>query len=591
MPRSMQGRLLVSMAILIALPLLVITIVGGVVYARGIDEQATDYSAEMLEEVHTNIESYIHTVDQIIEYLSRDEAVIRFLRLKDSYDEARVQAETAARRQLWRFEEINASLISGMLIAGENELYASNELYRATRYPLTRDSWYQAAVAARGERILISHPMGRNLRTYRPVALNDIVTVARAVMDPDSGALLGVVCVDMLTDDIEARISNIKLGKSGYVFVQDAAGSIVYAPVNETVYRVNATQDQSIQIIHGERYQILKAHSDTTGWDTVGVFRMGVEIDAVRALRGYTLLLAAASVLLAIMVSMSFSVSFTRPIKQLARLMGDAETGNLDVRFEGRRAPVEIAALGQSFNSMIAKIRELLDLVVKQQREKRHAEIRTLQAQIKPHFLYNTLDTIRWMAEEKDAPEIGEMVGALTRLFRISLSRGREIIPLSEEAVHVQSYLYIQKVRYEDKLEYAIDIPESLHNMMVIKLILQPLVENAIYHGIKQKRGTGHIWVEARRQGDALRFTVKDDGAGMSQEACDRLNRELSDENALPESGYGIFNVNNRIRLSYGNSYGLHYAINELGGITVTMLCPATTELLPAEDAEGGEAP
>ena len=252
---------------------------------------------------------------------------------------------------------------------------------------------------------------------------------------------------------------------------------------------------------------------------------------------------------------------------------------------------MEIAALGQSFNSMIAKIRELLDLVVKQQREKRHAEIRTLQAQIKPHFLYNTLDTIRWMAEEKDAPEIGEMVGALTRLFRISLSRGREIIPLSEEAVHVQSYLYIQKVRYEDKLEYAIDIPESLHNMMVIKLILQPLVENAIYHGIKQKRGTGHIWVEARRQGDALRFTVKDDGAGMSQEACDRLNRELSDENALPESGYGIFNVNNRIRLSYGNSYGLHYAINELGGITVTMLCPATTELLPAEDAEGGEAP
>ena len=317
----------------------------------------------------------------------------------------------------------------------------------------------------------------------------------------------------------------------------------------------------------------------------------GVEIDAVRALRGYTLLLAAASVLLAIIVSMSFSVSFTRPIKQLARLMGDAETGNLDVRFEGWRAPVEIAALGQSFNSMIAKIRELLDLVVKQQREKRHAEIRTLQAQIKPHFLYNTLDTIRWMAEEKDAPEIGEMVGALTRLFRISLSRGREIIPLSEEAVHVQSYLYIQKVRYEDKLEYAIDIPESLHNMMVIKLILQPLVENAIYHGIKQKRGTGHIWVEARRQGDALRFTVKDDGAGMSQEACDRLNRELSDENALPESGYGIFNVNNRIRLSYGNSYGLHYAINELGGITVTMLCPATTELLPAEDTEGGEAP
>lgn len=589
MLRSLQGRLLVSMALLIAIPLLVMTLVGNAVYANGIDEQATEFSAEMLEEVHTNLESYVHAVDQIIEYLSKDGDIIDFLRLKDSYAEGRVLTETLARRQMWRFEEINTSLIGGMLIAGENELYVSNELYRATRYPLTRDSWYQAAVAANGERILISHPIGRNLRSYRPVALNDIVCVVRAVKDPENGELLGVICVDMLTREIEARISGIQLGKTGYVFVQDASGEIVYAPVNETVYRVNAGPEQSIQTINGERYQILKAHSDVTGWDVVGVFRMGEKIDAVQAMRNYTLLLALVSVVLAIFVSMSFSVSFTRPIKQLAHLMGDAETGNLDVYFEDHSAPTEIGALGQSFNSMIGKIRELLALVVKQQREKRHAEIRTLQAQIKPHFLYNTLDTIRWMAEERSAPEIGEMVGALTRLFRISLSRGREIIPLSEEAMHVQSYLYIQKVRYEDKLEYAIDIPESLYGLRVIKLILQPLVENAIYHGIKQKRGTGHIRVTARLQGDVLCFTVADDGAGMSPEMCEKLNRELSDENTLPESGYGIFNVNNRIRLSYGSRYGLHYAINETGGITVTMTCPANAALPDERTDERGE--
>ena len=586
MLRSLQSRLLVSMALLIAVPLLVMTIVGNVVYARGMDEQATAFSVEMLAEVHSNIESYVHTVDQVIEYLARDEDILRFLRLKDSYAPDRVEAETMARRQMWRFEEIHPSLIGGMLIAGENELYVSNELYRATRYPLTRDAWYQSAVDANGERILISHPMGRNLRSYRSMALSDVVSVVRAVKDPENGALIGVICVDMLTGEIEARVSDIKLGKTGYVFVQDQAGEIVYAPVNETVYRVRAEDEQSIQTIHGERYQILKAHSDVTGWDTVGVFRIGEEIGAVRELRRYTLLLALASIVLAIFVSMSFSISFTRPIKQLARLMGDAETGDLEVRFEDRNAPTEISALGQSFNSMIGKMRELLALVVKQQREKRHAEIRTLQAQIKPHFLYNTLDTIRWMAQERDAPEIGEMVGALTRLFRISLSRGREIIPLAEEATHVESYLYIQKVRYEDKLEYSIDIPESLHDMMVIKLILQPLVENAIYHGIKQKRGTGHIWVVARRREDMLVFTVKDDGAGMSPETCERLNRELSDDDALPESGYGIFNVNNRIRLSYGNGYGLHYDINELGGITVTLTCPAT-DAIPGRDDDG----
>ena len=589
MLKSLQSRLLVYVALLIAVPLLIITIIGNIVYSRGIDEQATEFSAEMLGEVHINIESYVRAVDQIIEYLSRDEDVIRFLRLKDNYEPGRIEAETMARRRLWQFEELNYSRIGGMLIAGENELYVSNGMYRATRYPLTRDNWYQRAVEAEGERILISRPIGRNLRCYRNVSLNDIVCVVRSVSDPDTGKLLGVICVDMLTREIEERVQNIKLGKSGYVFVQDAAGEVVYAPVNETVYRVQSTRGQTVQTIGGERYQILKAHSDMTGWDIVGVFRMGEEVEAVKAVRSYTLLLALASILLAIFVSLSFSVSFTRPIKHLAQLMGDAETGNLDIVFEDDNAPTEIGALGQSFNSMIVKIRELLDLVVKQQREKRHAEIRTLQAQIKPHFLYNTLDTIRWMAEEREAPEIGELVGALTRLFRISLSKGREIIPLSEETMHVQSYLYIQKVRYEDKLEYEIDIPESLYDMMVIKLILQPLVENAIYHGIKQKRGTGHIQVSARLSGDTLVFTVKDDGAGMSWETCERLNRELSDTDELHESGYGIFNVNNRIRLYYGNGYGLRYMINETGGITVTLTCPATTTLPEDHADEGGD--
>ena len=224
MLKSLQSRLLVYVALLIAIPLLIMTVVGNIVYARGIDEQATEFSAEMLEEVHTNIESYVQTIDQIIEYLSRDEAVIRFLRLKDNYADDRIEAETMARRQLWHFEEINLSRIGGMLIAGENELYVSNEMYRATRYPLTRDSWYQKAVDANGERILISQPIGRNLRSYRNVSLNDIVCVVRAVNDPDTGELLGVICVDMLTGEIEERVQNIKLGKTGYVFVQDDEG-------------------------------------------------------------------------------------------------------------------------------------------------------------------------------------------------------------------------------------------------------------------------------------------------------------------------------------------------------------------------------
>ena len=182
------------------------------------------------------------------------------------------------------------------------------------------------------------------------------------------------------------------------------------------------------------------------------------------------------------------------------------------------------------------------------------------------------------MAEEHEADEIVRLVSALTRLFRISLSRGREIISLADETDHVRSYLYIQKVRYEDKLNYEIDVPEELLALRVNKLILQPLVENAIYHGIKQKRGAGHILVQARREADRLILRVEDNGAGMTQEKCDLLNAELSRPAGMEyDHGYGIFNVNDRIRLSYGKDYGLRYEINASGGITVILTCPAVS--------------
>lgn len=574
MKGSMQRQLLVSMVLLIAVPLLLIIIIGNLIYEAGINEQATEFTEEMLNEVRSNIDISVGMVDQVVEYLSRDADVIAFLRLEDAYDANRLHAETMARLRMRSFMEVNEGLLGGVMIAGQNDLYVSNEMYRATRVSLTRERWYQSAMAANGERVLIARPIGRNIRSYQVPSPNDIVSVVRAVRDPDDGTVLGVICVDMLTRGIEERIRNTRLGKTGYVFVRDGRGDIVYAPVNDSVYRVNADGEAGVQVIAGERYQIMLSHSDITGWDTVSVLRMGELPEQVNVLHRYTLIMALAAMTLAIMLSLRFSKSFTRPITHLAELMDKAEQGNLDVRFQDADAQGEMVVLGQSFNSMIAKLRELLSLVYRQQQEKRRAEIRTLQAQIKPHFLYNTLDTIRWMAEEHDAPEIVSTVSALTRLFRISLSRGQEIISLAEETEHVQSYLYIQKVRYEDKLNYTIDIPEDLGELKVQKLILQPLVENAIYHGIKQKRGPGHIEVSAQRKGELLVFTVADDGAGMSPEKCEQLNRDLTDEEAMPNSGYGIYNVNNRIRLSYGMRYGLHYEINPSGGVTVTMTCP-----------------
>ena len=580
---SLQKQLLISMVLLIAVPLLFMTAFGNYYYSKAIDEQANEYSTQMLDQVRTNIDASVRTVDRKMEYLFRNEDVISYLRLGSFYDPQRIALETAVRMQMRMYMDINPELLGGLLIAGENGLY------RVTSDPLNEDGWYRRAVDAGGERVLISRPIGRNIRNYRNYSANDIVSVVRAVHDPESGALLGVICADIRTDAIEEHIRDVTLGKSGYVFVQDGSGEIVYAPVNETVYRIRpewVDQAPCIHTIGGERYQLLLAHSEITGWGTVGVFRMGETLQPVRALRQYTIVVAVVAILLATIMSLSFSASFTDPISKLRRLMGEAERGNLDVEFDAERYTGEIHQLGGSFNRMMDNIRDLLNLVYREQQEKREAEIRTLQAQIKPHFLYNTLDTIRWMAEEHQADEIVRLVSALTRLFRISLSRGREIIPLSNEMDHVRSYLYIQKVRYEDKLNYEIDVPEELLTLRVNKLILQPLVENAIYHGIKQKRGAGHILVCARREGAHLYIRVEDDGAGMTQEKCDLLNAELSRPAGMEyDHGYGIFNVNDRIRLSYGKDYGLRYEINSSSGITVILTCPAVSR----EDA-GGQA-
>ncbi|MEG2858427.1 MAG: sensor histidine kinase [Clostridia bacterium] len=577
LPKSLKAQLLVYMVLLIAAPMLFLTAFGNYFFSAAIDEQATDFSTQMLAQVRLNVDATVTAIDRIFDYLAADERIRDYLRLEDFYDADRVRAETAARLAMRTYISANADIVSGILAASEHDLYASSELYRINRTSLCGESWYRQAIDEKGARLLISKPIGRNIRNYQQYSANDIVSFVRAVMD-ETGQPLGVLCIDMHLTQLKARVSALTLGKSGYVFILDDMGQVVYAPVNDTVYRIEPKwldQDAAMHTMNGEPYQLLTNRSELTGWRVVGVFKSGELLSPVLVLRRYILLVTLIAIALATVIALTFTASFTQPISLLRRLMGEAEHGNLDVKFDNAHYTGEIAQLGASFNAMMDKIRSLLQLVYDQQKNKREADIRTLQAQIKPHFLYNTLDTIRWMAEEYEASEIVDMINALTRLFRIALSRGKDVIFLGEELEHVRCYLYIQKVRYEEKLNYTIDCDPSLANLRVDKLILQPLVENAIYHGIKQKRGEGHIVVSVALREQALIMRVSDDGAGMSEERARELNSALSSPDGREyDHGYGIFNVNDRIRLAHGPNYGLYYRINAAGGVTVTITYP-----------------
>lgn len=247
----------------------------------------------------------------------------------------------------------------------------------------------------------------------------------------------------------------------------------------------------------------------------------------------------------------------------------------------------EITELGMSFNIMIGKIRELLDAKMQEQENLKKAELRALQAQINPHFLYNTLDTIIWMAESKKTSEVVTIVTALSNFFRISLSKGQDWITIEEELERTRSYLTIQKMRYHDILDFSISADPGILQSTVLKLVLQPLVENALYHGIKNRRQRGTITVRAEPGGENLVLQVRDDGIGIPPDKLAQINSALdahADELSA-EHGFGLANVNRRIKLYYGSRYGLTLASDPATGTCVSIVIPLTHQEVQTEQA------
>lgn len=587
--RTLKTQLTVYMVIIVAFALIFIIFTDNYFYTQAMEDMTTDHTTQMLTQIKANIDNYVQTADRVITYLSQDESILGYLRLEDFYDGARVDLETRARGALRVYARSNRELFGGILVVNRYDLYISNEMYRVARNPLVAESWFRQAVAADGLPVLISKPIGRNLQNYHNYSAVDIVSVVRAVKDPVSGEILGVICADVLLSAIENHIRNITLGKNGYVFIMDDRGEMVYAPIQPSAYRIRsewvADQGPAIYRINDKNYQLLSTYSDLTRWRIIGVFNSDEVLLPVARLRNYTLLAGILAIIATTIAALFFSKSFTEPISKLRKLMAKAGAGDLSVQYDSKNYYGELAQLGTSFNSMMGQIHHLVDIVYMEQNLKREAEIKTLQAQIKPHFLYNTLDTIRWIAEAQNPQEVVRLVGALTKLFRISLSRGHEIITLGDELEHVRSYLYIQKVRYEDKLNYVITCEEAYYPLMINKLILQPLVENAIYHGIKQKQGEGHISLTVFEAENELRIEVADDGAGMSLEQCEAINQDLRAEHVTAYShGYGLYNVNDRIRLVHGSAYGLYYRTNDAGGVTVLVRLPITLESIASKE-------
>lgn len=283
------------------------------------------------------------------------------------------------------------------------------------------------------------------------------------------------------------------------------------------------------------------------------------------------------------------SASIYIPIKKLQDLTTTITKDDLQV-LVSRENVDEITELGMSFNILTGRIRDLLDSKVKEQENLKKAELKALQAQINPHFLYNTLDTIVWMSESNQPDQVIEIVKALSSFFRISLSRGKDWISIQQEIEHVRSYLLIQKIRYRDILDFEIDVDETILDGTILKLTLQPLVENALYHGIKNKRNGGMIRVRVRKtEQNLVLLDVQDDGVGFTPYDLSQIKASIandSDEIIKSGSGFGLENVHKRIQLYYGKQYGLTIESQYQKGTRVTVTIPLQVESKPAQTLE-----
>ena len=405
-----------------------------------------------------------------------------------------------------------------------------------------------------------------------------VVTMASKLVNEDG---VRWVALDLSFNSISDYISNVGIGQHGYCYLMDNKGNIVYHPQQQLLYSGLKTENTAALVGKEDGSYVddnmIYSISTVEGslWRVVGVSYVDELVNAnVQSM--VQVMMGIVAAVLAVTAVCSFVVSnlLSRPLQKLSTAMETFERDADRYNYKPIRGSREVRELSASFDHMVGKIKELMAKVRQEEIDLRKTELNALQAQINPHFLYNTLDSIAWMCEQGRNTEAVQMVHSLARLFRISISRGHELIPISREIEHAESYLQIQKFRYKNQFEYSFDVDPECLDYLCNKITLQPIIENSICHGLDMLVDEGRIDVTVRRDGDDILFTVSDPGVGMTQEqANSMLSREPEDR-----TGIGIKNVNDRLRIYFGESYGLSIASEPDVGTCVQIRMPRVVE-------------
>ncbi|WP_244208931.1 cache domain-containing sensor histidine kinase [Paenibacillus ferrarius] len=542
-----------------------------------VTDTSLEYTKQLIDQVDKNIQTYIGNMESIATLSLSNTDLKRYLALNNPNES---DGKQLANQISSYFHTIVASRndIASILFAGSNGALVSDRTGSEFKpfSELVAQEWYAKASKGSGEVTISSS----HVQHLYPDEYKWVVSISKQMPNPLPGAASGVLLVDLNYNVINDLCNQIQLGQRGYVFILDQTGDLIFHPQQQLIYSGLKFEDipTLMQAKEGTFYtqetesnKIYTVSTTSFGWKIVGVTYAGDLIGNKKEMQLTSLMWGGIALIIALTISILLSITLTRPIKQLEVHMKQVEKGDFDIRVDVEGAN-EISKLSRTFNLMIAKIKELMNQTLEDQEVKRISELKALQAQIQPHFLYNTLDSIIWMAEMEKVDEVVTMTSALSKLLRSSISKGEELIPIAVELQHIQNYLTIQNIRYRNKFTYAIEVDSDLLSSSILKIILQPLVENAIYHGMKHLPERGHIRITGRRIGGMIELKVIDNGVGMSEEQLKGLT--LKTRQTESGKGFGLHNVNHRIQLYFGELYGLQFESELEEGTTVTVRIP-----------------
>ena len=547
--------LLIQLVIYVFIMILALLgIVGGIYYQTSsvaIRQTTEQNTRKTIQQSGQFITSYLQKVKQTTSSLAENEKI-------KTYAQTPSQENAEQLRQLFAtILKTDLDLVSAILVTKDGNLISTDpELTMKTSADMMKEKWYQDAIHKGAMPILtparrtISHTTGEKW----------VISIMQEVVDKD-GKNLGVVRLDIGYKTLEAYLDQLQLGKEGFTFIVDSNHDFVYHP-KKTVYS-SATEMRAMapyiaakngyvksKQAYVSQYQI--PHSD---WTLIGVSSME-QLHAVQTQILWSFIGTGLFALGVCLIGIWFVLRlWIKPLRDLQATILKVGSGHSDLRANETGSP-ELVDLARQFNIMLDRIDQLMIAVKEEEQNVRKYELQALSSQINPHFLYNTLDTIVWMAEFNDSKRVVEVTKSLAKYFRLALNQGHEQISLKDEIDHVRQYLFIQKQRYGEKLQYEIKELKQYDDYKIPKLILQPLVENAIYHGIKEMNRQGRIRVSVSENDTQLIVSIYDNGRGF-------VASETTNATLVRLGGVGLKNVNQRLQLQFGKSYHMEIKSEE----------------------------